>query len=431
MADGEALGLPRASLRILFVVRLYSHLVESIVSRRWRPQGMPGFCRLVEHLDRRGWDVEIVFISRDPQSPAHRIQAFTWPELPNVRVRILPLFRSYSFRLGWVPGELILSLRVLRILARGQVDLAYFDRANINFAAAARLLGKKAVVRLFGVADLPEYLGTRRWGVFRRLRYWSFRAPFDYVICSKDGSAGGAFMRRYLDANVPREMLLNGAQSDPAADAVLTEGMDLRGQHGLGGDAMVLLSTGRVESDRNLLTLLCVVSKMKQEFELFVVIVGGGSELEVLRSAASRLGLDKRILFTGRVAHSQVYRILQQADIYVSLCIYRSLGNDVLEAMRAAKCIIALDTCQITGRDEEFRDPDLRGCLRLVDRGRIQESLQDELRFLLQNRDQIASYGRRAAAWATKNVWSWDERLQYEERILQEVARSTAEVRVG
>jgi glycosyltransferase involved in cell wall biosynthesis len=386
---------------------------------------MPAFCKLVEYLDRSGWHVEIVFISRDPQSRAHVSQVFAWPELPNVRVRVIPVSRCYSFRFGWVAGEIMLDLRLLGILGQRGIDIAYFDRANINFAAMAKLLGKKVVVRLFGVADLPEYLSTRRWRVFRRLRYWSFRAPYDYVICSKDGSAGAAFMRRYLNAGVPREMLYNGAASDPALHQAPAGTTGLRRQYGLSDDAIILLSTGRVESDRNLMTLLSVVSEMKQEFELFVVIVGEGSEFETLRTAATHLGLDEHILFSGLIPHSQVYQMLHQADIYVSLCIFRSLGNDVLEAMRSAKCIVALDTCRVTGRDEEFKDPELRGCVRLVDRERMQDSLHEELGFLLRNTDQIPSYGRRVAAWATKNVWSWDERLRYEERILRKVIRST------
>ena len=426
LSDSEPQDSPRAPLRILFVVRLYSYLIESVASRQWRPQGMPAFCKLVEHLEQSGWHVEIVFISRDAQSTAMRTEAFSWPELPNVKASVITVPRGLPCRLGWVYGEVVLGLRVLRILARHRTDLTYFDRANINLAAMAKILGKRVVVRLFGVADVPEYLSTRRWGVFPRLRYWSYRAPYDYVICSKDGSAGETFMRGHLSAGVPRELLFNGVQmrdpsSAPAGD------MDLRKQHGLSDDTIVLLSTGRVDGDRNLMTLLRVVSEMEQEFELFVAIVGDGVELETLRMAATLMGLGGRTLFTGRIPHAQVYEALRQADIYVSLCVYRSLGNDVLEAMRAAKCIVALDTCRVTGRDAEFRDPELRGCVRLVDRERMQASLHDELVFLLRNRDEIPSYGEKVAAWATRNVWSWDERLQYEERILREVMRSTSE----
>jgi glycosyltransferase involved in cell wall biosynthesis len=367
--------------------------------------------------------VEILFISRDAGSPAHRCQAFSWPELSNIDVRVLPRGRALPVRFGWLLPEVLLSLRVLWILARTRADLTYFDRANVNFAAAAKCLGKRVILRLFGVADLPAYLATRRWKMFPRLRGRAFRAPFDYVICSRDGSAVRAFMRRYLRKSVPRETLYNGAQlPEPASDQAQGRGVSLRGQLGLSDAAVVLLSTGRIEADRHLHILLDVVAELAAPLEVGLVLIGEGDQVGILRRSASESGVEDRVLFTGRIPHAQVYDYLQQADIYVSLCIYGGLGNDVLEAMRSARCILALDTCSETGRDEQFQEPDLRSRLRLVDRTRMRESLEEQLRDLLQNPEEIRRLGERMGAWAADNVWSWDERVLYEEQLLQRVA---------
>lgn len=391
---------------------------------------MPAFCKLLEHLDRAGWDIEVVFVSRDAGSPAHTDRQFRWAELPNVGVRVLPLGRRFPFRLGWVPAELSLSFRILLLLVRSRADVAYFDRANINLAAAAKAIGMRVIVRLFGVADLPAFLATRRWGMFPRLRSWTFRARFDYVICSRDGSAGEAFMRKHLHPNVPRELLYNGvAVLREERDLLVDAGSSLREQYGLSETTLILLSTGRIEADRNLMSLLEVVAGLSATTEVFTIIVGEGDQLDSLKQAASRLGLENQVLFTGRIEHAQVFRVLQQADVYVSLCVYRSLGNDVLEAMRACKCIVAFDTCRVTGRDAEFQDPELRASVRLVDRECIQESLRDELIYLLNNREQIGSLGQRARDWAAKSVWTWDERLDYEERIIHGVIESRMPIR--
>ena len=40
----------RGRRKILFIGRLYSHLLESVVSQQWRPQGMPGFCKLFQPI---------------------------------------------------------------------------------------------------------------------------------------------------------------------------------------------------------------------------------------------------------------------------------------------------------------------------------------------------------------------------------------------
>jgi glycosyltransferase involved in cell wall biosynthesis len=77
------------------------------------------------------------------------------------------------------------------------------------------------------------------------------------------------------------------------------------------------------------------------EFEL--VVVGDGDALASSKELAHRAGLSSRITFLGAVSHSQVDRYLKEADIFLFTSVQDTSGNVLLEAMRNAKPIIALN----------------------------------------------------------------------------------------
>ena len=77
--------------------------------------------------------------------------------------------------------------------------------------------------------------------------------------------------------------------------------------------------------------------------DIELVVAGDGEGLEIARELAERIGVADRISFLGAIPHSEVRRHLREADLFLFTSVQDTSGNVLLEAMREAKPIIALN----------------------------------------------------------------------------------------
>jgi glycosyltransferase involved in cell wall biosynthesis len=77
--------------------------------------------------------------------------------------------------------------------------------------------------------------------------------------------------------------------------------------------------------------------------DIELVVAGDGEGLEIARQLAERIGVADRISFLGAIPHSEVRRQLKEADVFLFTSVQDTSGNVLLEAMREAKPIIALN----------------------------------------------------------------------------------------
>ncbi len=122
----------------------------------------------------------------------------------------------------------------------------------------------------------------------------------------------------------------------------------LRSALGLDG-ALVLGFVGSFYHYEGLHLLLQVAQRMLVRHpQVRVLLVGGGPEEGRLRAQATALGLQDRVLFTGRVAHAEVERYYAQIDMLVYPRLPLRLTDLVtplkpLEAMAQGKLVVASD----------------------------------------------------------------------------------------
>jgi len=400
------------------VVRLYSHMVRSFVEKRWIPEGMPGFYKLVEAFNRRGIKVQVLFLCKDILPTVPSVQNQVFEELEHIRFSIVPLRMKPKTRFARIRNEVYQFWIVWKYFCKCRYNLIYCDRIHIHFAAFFALLKQKVIVRLFGVASLPETLKKPGFDWFAWLHCLSFRAPFKYVICSKDGSPGNAFMVRHMRAGLSKECLFNGVDAVSQADGDMGD-FDLRKKYRLKPDTPIILTTGNLKPDKSSEIFLEAVARFAQTDPDFLVInVGDGPLRDMLERKVDEYDLKDRIIYTGRVPHQAVYNFLLQANIYVSLNLYGNLSNAVLEAMKAGKCIVTLDKCAVSGRDEHLDDVELRDALVLIDRERIMMDLPNALMALIKCPEVVQEKERLMQLFANKHLKSWDERIAHEIELL-------------
>lgn len=76
---------------------------------------------------------------------------------------------------------------------------------------------------------------------------------------------------------------------------------------------------------------------VKSHPEAKLVIVGYGEERKNLEEQVCALGLEKHVIFTGKISHELVYDYLQRADVFISLYSASNLGNPLLKLCAAEK----------------------------------------------------------------------------------------------
>jgi glycosyltransferase involved in cell wall biosynthesis len=70
-------------------------------------------------------------------------------------------------------------------------------------------------------------------------------------------------------------------------------------------------------------------------FEL--TIIGDGKELPKLKQLAKKLNIESKVIFTGRILNTDLPKLLQQSNIYISMPITEGVSASLFEAM-ASNC---------------------------------------------------------------------------------------------
>lgn len=106
-----------------------------------------------------------------------------------------------------------------------------------------------------------------------------------------------------------------------------------RREFGIEDDDFVLVSLGRLGTEKNVAELVNYFSEMaKQNEKIFLMIVGDGPEKENLQKQAAELGVADRVIFTGMVSPTEVQSFYQMGDIFVSASTSETQGLTYIEA---------------------------------------------------------------------------------------------------
>ena len=162
------------------------------------------------------------------------------------------------------------------------------------------------------------------------------------VICNSQLVADE--MVRYY--RLPRSQLTviyNGVDTDVFHPALASEHRAAtRAELGLGKGTPLLLYVGSGFERKGVPQLLRAAAGMRRT-ETHFVVVGADRKLPAMRSLATRLGLDKRLHFTGPVR--DVRRWYGAADGFVLPTFYDPCPNAALEALACGLPIVTSTTC--------------------------------------------------------------------------------------
>jgi len=124
---------------------------------------------------------------------------------------------------------------------------------------------------------------------------------------------------------------------------------------GITSDDLVILFVGRVAYEKSIDFLINNHSQiLKKNKNAKLLIVGDGPDLEKYKKLAKKQKIENSVIFTGKVAWTDIPLYYNMADIFVTASHTETQGLTVIEAMAASVPVVALD-------DESFRNTVIDG----------------------------------------------------------------------
>lgn len=165
----------------------------------------------------------------------------------------------------------------------------------------------------------------------------SFCRAVDQVIAP---SAGLRDVLVRLGVDAPITVVPNGVDMQRVQGDI--EPID-RKRFGIQEQAVVLIYTGRLAQEKNLIFLLRAFAGAAQAVDdLYLVLVGDGPEHDNLVDRVKHMGLSERVHFTGRVPYDDVPRYLRMADAFVTASVTEVHPLSVIEAMGAGLPVLGI-----------------------------------------------------------------------------------------
>jgi glycogen(starch) synthase len=244
--------------------------------------------------------------------------------------------------------------------------------------------------------------GSLRYKISRTLETWALRrADAVTTICEglrRDIVSRGGIVPEKVTV-IPNAVDVDSFAYEPAAEPGLRTALGLDG-------CVVLGFAGSFYGYEGLDLLLDAAKQLLPKHpDLKLLLVGGGPQDAALREQAKRLGLNDRVVFTGRVPHSEVQRYYGQIDL---LCYPRKsmrLTDLVtplkpLEAMAQGKLLVASD---VGGHRELIRDGETGALFRAGDA----DALANAISRMLANRDHWETMRRAGRAFVeSERTWA-------------------------
>jgi glycosyltransferase involved in cell wall biosynthesis len=121
------------------------------------------------------------------------------------------------------------------------------------------------------------------------------------------------------------------------------------------GGAPVVISCGRLEAQKDFSTLLRAFSLAREKTAARLVLIGDGRERKALQDLAASLGIERDVVFLGRIENP--FAAMARADLFVLSSVWEGLPNVLVEAMACGCAVVSTDA------PGGARDVLLNGCL--------------------------------------------------------------------
>ena len=246
-----------------------------------------------------------------------------------------------------------LQKRLIEVIEKEKPDIIHAHSPCLNGIAAINAAKKFSIPVVYEMRasweDAAVEHGTTTEG---SLRYRLTRALETFVFKRVNGitTICNGLKKDITSRNIgetPIQVIPNAVNADEFMEHT-ADIKNLRKQYNL-GQSYVAGFIGSFYAYEGLDLLIDAMHEMsRSELDVKALLVGGGPDEDKLRNQVKRLGLEDKVIFTGRVPHDQVDRYYDLIDVLVYPRVSARLTDIVtplkpLEAMAMGKVFIASD----------------------------------------------------------------------------------------
>ena len=242
-----------------------------------------------------------------------------------------------------------------------------------------------------------------------------FRIPYivllrgaDVPFYDKRWAKLDKFIFRFLSPYIWKNSLLTIANSQSLRDLayktsrkkkidIIYNGIDLErytSKSDIKMSPKQIIAVGRLSKIKGFDLLIQAVAAIKTPCQL--VIAGDGPEKENLENLAKMLGVEKKVIFTGRLEKQQLIHFYQESSIFCMSSYNEGMSNAMLEAIA---CGLPIVTTNIGGAVELVKGNGI--IVPCGDSNAIQEALET----LLENPERIALCQKQSLQIASEFSW--------------------------
>lgn len=404
--------------KVLFISGPFSELEDYINNDLEKPKGMPGVYKRLKYFAEKGWEVHwIVEGKTDRRFKKDGINFYTYNPsfyifkwlLNNLRLsRIIKI----AFLLRFVK-VFTLSLKVANEI---KPDVIYGLKVAYALPSyiVARKLNAVAIFVEFGTWMYRDFISSNFLRRIIRLPFFigsiiAFNLPFDLFIMTNDGTNGDKVFKYFKIPENKCLFLLNGVDKNPIQRT--KENITyLRKKYNLPLDRKIILSVGRLVSWKRLDKVIKFFSSIKgYKYNLQLVIVGNGDQEVKLNEIVKEEELGDSVKFMGDLPHKDIFEIMALSDVYISFYDLSNLSNTMLEAISSGLPIISLND----GSLSEVVTDGYNGILinSFDEKDRVIE--------MLSNDEILERMSKASYEIALKKLYTWDERMEKELKIVE------------
>jgi glycosyltransferase involved in cell wall biosynthesis len=315
-----------------------------------------------------------------------------------VPYRVIPWPRRKGFTvLDRDTNYLVWSVRAARrLLSEERADIVQADGgAGFGYALLAGAKSKPLVLHPHGMEEFGAPFPKR--AMYLPLRAATrFAARRAARVLAPDASMTDDVLRN-LGVDESKVALVPNAIDLSLVDRKIPEA-DL----GIPREARVLLSVGRLESNKGFSHLVKALSRIPEDF--LWLLAGEGPERRNLEAEIEREGLRERARFLGRVSDDELHALYERCELFVHPTLYEGSSMVTLEAMAHRKAVVAT---RVGGIPDKILEGE-NGLL--VPPGDV-DALARAVVEALSGGDRLRSWGTKSRA-IVESRFSWSRRVK-------------------
>jgi glycosyltransferase involved in cell wall biosynthesis len=195
--------------------------------------------------------------------------------------------------------------------------------------------------RMRGIPSFAHAIGSDV-NVFAKRKVMRLQILFFLKGCSKIMTVSGDLERKLQGLGIPKErtqVVYNGVDGDVFK---LQNRNEARSEISLSAGNKMILFVGRLSREKGCIELLDAFAQLVAiKEDVVLVFVGYGSLLDELVAKASALGLSKKVMFAGPIAHADLGKWFAAANLFCLPSYMEGVPNVVMEAMSCGVPIVA------------------------------------------------------------------------------------------